>query len=59
MMLERQGEGVQRISLTSKDLEKYYLVDEDGKIKLVPKAGGQLSVDSTVIEYPEAPANSS
>jgi hypothetical protein len=55
VLLEQQGEGVQRLSLTPNDLEKYYLVDEDGAIKLVPKDGGQVGVDATVVEYPEAP----
>lgn len=49
------GESVQKLSLTSKDLENNFLVDQDGVITLIPKAAGQLPTDATVVEYPEPP----
>jgi hypothetical protein len=50
--LEQKGEKVQRLSLTSKDLEDNYLIDDDGQLRLTSKMGGQLSPDVTVVEYP-------
>jgi transcription elongation factor Elf1 len=52
--LERNGEKVQRITLSNKDLDENYLVDSDGIITIVPKMGGQLSPDVTIVEYPSA-----
>lgn len=40
--LESKGERVQRVSVSPKDLEDNYLVDEDGVVSLVPKMAGQV-----------------
>lgn len=40
--LVQKGENVQKLSITSKDLEDNYLVDQDGVITLVSKAAGQV-----------------
>ena len=50
--LEKNGEKVQRLSLSPEDIENNYLIDQDGKIILVPKMSGQPSSDSTIIEFP-------
>lgn len=42
--LESQGERVQRMSITEQDLEDNFLVEQDGEILLIPKAGGQVSI---------------
>ena len=40
--LESKGEVIQRLSISSKELEDNYLIDKDGVITLVPKVGGQV-----------------
>ena len=40
--LESKGEVIQRISISTKELEDNYLIDKDGVITLVPKIGGQV-----------------
>ena len=40
--LESKGEVIQRLSISTKELEDNYLVDKDGVINLVPKIGGQV-----------------
>jgi len=40
--LESKGERVQRMSVSEKDLEDNYLVDEDGVVSLVSKMAGQV-----------------
>jgi hypothetical protein len=40
--IRSQGGNVQKLSITPKDLEDNYLVDQDGELKLVPKVGGQV-----------------
>lgn len=41
--LMEQGESVQKLTITTKDLEENYLVDQDGEISLVPKNAGQVN----------------
>ena len=50
--LESRGERVQRLSLSEEELDKNFLVDDDGQLTLVSKMGGQLSPDAVVVEYP-------
>ena len=40
--LESKGEVIQRLSISTKELEDNYLIDKDGVITLVPKIGGQV-----------------
>ena len=49
-----QGETVQRLNLTPEELEKYYLVDQDGKLQLVPKEGGQPDPRLTIVDTSKA-----
>lgn len=40
--LKDKGETVQKLSITTQDLEDNYIVDQDGVISLVPKMAGQV-----------------
>lgn len=42
--LESKGEVIQRLSISTKELEDNYLIDKDGVITLVPKIGGQVLI---------------
>ena len=46
--LESKGERVQRLSVSEKDLEDNYLVDEDGVVSLVSKMAGQVCCLSVI-----------
>lgn len=52
--LESKGEVVQKMTLSEKDLEDNYLVDQDGVLTMVSKLGGQLSPEVTIIDYPKS-----
>ena len=41
-LAKERGEKVQKLTISAKDLEDNYLVDQDGELKLVPKIGGQV-----------------
>ena len=43
--LESKGEVIQRLSISTKELEDNYLIDKDGVITLVPKIGGQVFIE--------------
>ena len=48
-----QGEHVQKLSLTARDLEDFYLVDRDGAITLVPKSGGRtVGSGDSIVDFP-------
>ena len=49
--LRSKGESVTRITLTSEDLEKNYVIEKDGEIYLQPKLGGQPSTDVNIIDF--------
>jgi len=40
--LSSKGETVQKMSVRAEDLEDNFLIDCDGVLSLVPKAGGQV-----------------
>lgn len=42
--LESKGEVIQRLSISTKELEDNYLIDKDGVITLVPKISGQVLI---------------
>ena len=50
--LKSQGEKVQKLTITTDDLEKNYLIDTDGVITLVPKEAGQPSPDANIVDVP-------
>jgi len=50
--LVQKGENVQRLSISAGDLSDYYILDQDGKVSLVPKSMGQPSLESTIVEIP-------
>lgn len=37
-----RGEKVQKLTIAEEDLEKYYLVDIEGEIRLIPKQTGEV-----------------
>ncbi len=47
-----QGEDVQKLSITAADLENNYLVDNNGKLELVSKLGGQPDINQTIVDIP-------
>jgi len=47
-----QGEDVQKLSISAADLENYYLVDNNGKLELVSKLGGQPDATQTIVDIP-------
>lgn len=51
--LQAKGENIQKLSLTSKDLEENYLLDQDGVISIVSKMAGQPPSDATIVEIPQ------
>eukprot|EP01038_Epipyxis_sp_PR26KG_P013349 gene13349-17905_t len=50
--LSKQGETVQRVTLSTTDLENNYIVEKDGVITLVPKIAGQPPADVNIIDFP-------
>lgn len=55
--LVQQGETVQRLSIPANDLKDYYILDQDGKVTLVPKTMGQPSPNANIVEIPEENAS--
>ncbi len=47
--LQEKGESVQKLTITSQELEENYLVDKDGKLSLVPKIAGEVSSLSGIL----------
>ena len=47
-----QGEDVQKLSVTTADLENNYLVDNNGKLELVSKLSGQPDINQTIVDIP-------
>ena len=50
-----QGEHVQKMTVTSDDLEDNYLVDQDGVLTMVSKVGGQVDPAVSIVDLPPPP----
>lgn len=50
--LANRGEKVQKMTISEADLDRYYLVDKDGELTLVPKNGGQVIYDGLLFLCP-------